>query len=69
MDYRYYSSTGFIVDFANKEEEVSYCISQDGDDVLIGKKVVEGGEVVENIWLVTMNKVTFEKLIKTYNGS
>ena len=67
MDYRYYPSTGFVTDITNDEEEVSYCISKDGDDILIGKKIVEKGEVVEDVWLVTMNKATFEKLIAGYN--
>lgn len=69
VDRQYKQTTGWVTDFFDPEgdgEQVDYCLTLDGSDVLIGQKRIEDGFMVSDRWLVSMKAETFEKLVELW---
>lgn len=68
---QYQSATGWVTDLAEPDgdgEQVDYCLTLDGDDVLIGQKRIEDGLIVLDEWLFSMKVETFNKLVEKWKG-
>lgn len=60
-----YTISNDVVDFINNEGSTSYHLWLEGTDLHIGQKVIENS-LIQEIWRLTMQGETFEKLYAMY---